>query len=173
MDSNINYSIIDPVLTKRSRKLEIATGMNVTAKYASTQYQITNYGLAGLCELHIDPHGYLEGAELTPGRSMLKKSGDMMATVMGWMEEEPVGGATAFIAPHKEVTLWPQEGSAAFWFNLDKKGFRDRRTKHGGCPVLGGSKWIVNKWIHYFDQMFKHPCTLDSTRTMEAFADIY
>ena len=25
------------------------------------QFQTTNYGLGGLCEKHMDPHGYIEG----------------------------------------------------------------------------------------------------------------
>jgi len=35
--------------------------MNVTSRYSSTLYQTTNYGLGGLCETHLDPHGYLDG----------------------------------------------------------------------------------------------------------------
>jgi hypothetical protein len=27
-------------------------------------FQTTNYGLGGLCEKHIDPHGYIEGNEI-------------------------------------------------------------------------------------------------------------
>ncbi len=27
-------------------------------------------------------------------------------------------------------------------------------------PVLVGSKWILNKWIHYFEQWKNYPCTL-------------
>jgi len=70
-----------------------------------------------LCETHIDPHGYLEGTYVPPTRRDLYRSGDMLATVMGWIgEEEPLGGATAFVADGKEVTIWPRRGSAAFWY---------------------------------------------------------
>ena len=148
MDSNHSYKVMDPVLFKLSKKLEIATQLNVTGKYGSTDYQITNYGLAGLCETHIDPHGYIEGTvDLPDSRQVLKKSGDMFGTVMGWIGDEPIGGATSFIYPPHEVTVWPTKGSAAFWFNLDRKGHRDPKTCHGGCPVLKGSKWILNKVI--------------------------
>ena len=50
-----------PQIHKLSHKIEIATRMNVTARYSSTLYQTTNYGLGGLCETHLDPHGYLDG----------------------------------------------------------------------------------------------------------------
>ena len=32
------------------------------------------------------------------------------------------------------------------WWNMDKNGGYDIMTKHGGCPVVIGSKWITNKW---------------------------
>jgi len=72
---------------------------------------------SGLCETHIDPHGYLEGeVELPPSRAELRRSGDMAMTIMGWIgDQTPVGGATAFVAEGKEVTVWPRRGSAAFW----------------------------------------------------------
>jgi prolyl 4-hydroxylase len=54
----------------------------------------------------------------------------------------------------------PKKGAAAFWYDLNAKGHRDLFTQHGGCPVLKGSKWILNKWIYYFDNWNKHPCDL-------------
>ena len=36
---------------------------------------------------------------------------------------------------------------------------------HGGCPVLVGSKWITNKWIHSHDQFLKYPCSLNPTNS--------
>ena len=35
-------------------------------------------------------------------------------------------------------------------------------TFHGGCPVLAGSKWITNKWIRQFSQVWNFPCSLKS-----------
>ena len=37
-------------------------------------------------------------------------------------------------------------------------GGYDTHVKHGGCPVMIGSKWITNKWIRVNAQMFKRPC---------------
>ncbi len=157
-DDNSN-TIKDQVLFDLSKKLEMVTLLNVTNKYSATAYQVTNYGLGGLCETHIDPHGYIEGtSDLPKSRESLKRSGDMFGTVMGWINDEPVGGATAFVYPNHEITVFPKKGSAAFWFNLDRKGHRDPRTNHGGCPVLKGSKWILNKWIFYFNQFLRFPC---------------
>jgi hypothetical protein len=39
------------------------------------RFQVTNYGLGGLCESHADPHGYLEGLDLPPERQHLVYTG--------------------------------------------------------------------------------------------------
>jgi len=52
--------------------------------------------------------------------------------------------------------IMPTRGSIAFWYNLDRKGYRDLRATHGGCPILKGSKWILNKWIYYYNQVNHH-----------------
>lgn len=97
----------------------------------------------------------------------------MIATVMAWIQDAPVGGATAFTYPQREITVWPTKGSAAFWFNMKRSGKRDIRTYHGGCPVLNGSKWILNKWIYYYDQVGKYPCGLHEEDTIKPFSGHY
>lgn len=70
-----------------------------------------------------------------------------------------MGGATVF--PEIAVHLRPVSRTAVFWYNLLPSEERDLRTQHAACPVLVGSKWVVNKWIRYKDQAFKRPCDLD------------
>ena len=70
------------------------------------------------------------------------------------------GGATAFLHRNVEKAVMPSRGSVAFWYNLDRKGFRDLRSLHGGCPIIKGSKWILNKWVYYFNQFRNFPCGL-------------
>jgi hypothetical protein len=55
------------------------------------------------------------------------------------MSDVEAGGATVF--PQINLSLWPQKGSAAFWFNLHPNGEGDDLTQHAACPVLTGSKW--------------------------------
>ncbi|TRY73565.1 hypothetical protein TCAL_06704 [Tigriopus californicus] len=173
IDHDTEYRVLLPIMYKLSKKIEMATRMNVTGKYSSTDYQTTNYGLGGLCEAHIDPHGYQEGLEIPPEREGLKLTGDMFATFMAWLNDVEAGGATAFLDPGHEIAVWPTKGSAAFWLDLTPIGFRDSRTLHAGCPILKGSKWILNKWIFSYDQFQNYPCGLNPRDPYEGFKGFY
>ncbi len=162
-----------PVMRGVARKMELATGMRVLSRFASTDFQVTNYGLGGLCETHIDPHGMLEGAYVDWEQRALVSSGDMMATFMAWLEDVRAGGETGFDHVGYSQTVTPTRGSAAFWIDLDRAGMREARSSHGGCPVAIGSKWILNKWIYYFDQFANFPCGLDSLDQFKPFTAAY
>ena len=174
-ENDTQSKLIFPHLHKLSKRLELATQLKINLKYASTEFQVTHYGLGGLCETHIDPYGYIEGAGLYdhPGVQLLKKSGDIFGTLMGYLSNVEQGGATAFSQPNKEVVLSPQKGSVAFWWSLDAKGHRLEETIHGGCPILKGSKWIFNKWVYYFDQWKRFPCGLDQKTVFKSPEGFY
>ena len=118
---------------------------------------------------HVDPFGYEEGVELSEEHHILSRKGDYIATFMGWFEETEAGGNTAFTFENFEGTVEPIKGSAAFWINLSSCHIRDRRSQHGGCPVLKGSKWIVNKWIFSWDQWKNWPCYLEPEQDILPF----
>ena len=142
-----------------SRKIELSSGFNVTTRYGASMFQTTNYGLSGMVEPHVDPWGY-ESEKIVPkDRVDLVLTGDYIATFMGWFQETDAEGGTAFCARNYEGVLKPKAGDAAFWISLSSSHSVDVRTVHGGCPVLKGSKWIMNKWIYSFDQWKKWPCT--------------
>jgi len=84
--------------------------------------------------------------------------GNRIATWLFYMSDVEAGGATVF--PVLDVALWPQKGSAAFWYNLIPNGEGNEKTRHAACPVLSGSKWVSNKWIHELGQEFRRPCAL-------------
>ena len=58
----------------------------------------------------------------------------------------------------------PTKGAIAIWYGLESNGYLQYDSSHGGCPILSGSKWILNKWIYYFDQWKNYPCKLSLHR---------
>jgi hypothetical protein len=129
--------------------------------------------LAGLCQTHIDPYGYIEGAIIPEENKMLTFTGDMVATMMAWLSNVPAGGGTAFDTIGHEMMVKPVQGSVAFWYGLDAKGHRLRESSHGGCPILMGSKWILNKWIYVFNQWQNYPCNLSTNAQLEPFKSYF
>ena len=71
--------------------------------FCSTPYQMTSYGLGGLCEHHNDPYGYNEGVPPTEDRRDLQYTGDIMGTVMGWLGDTLAGGQTTFFQGPDQV----------------------------------------------------------------------
>ena len=71
----------------------------------------------------------------------------------------PKGGYTAF--PRLGVAVAPVRGSAVFWHNMKRSGRSDMHMIHGGCPVLYGNKWVANKWIKEWANVFKRKCVKD------------
>lgn len=129
-------------------RVQDMTGLNVATAEA---LQVNNYGIGGHYEVHSD----FFGVDSLP-------LGDRIATVMFYVSFFPVflfllhlvrnfsfsqmsdvvrGGATVF--PLINVTIKPERGSAAFWYNIFKSGEDDYSTIHAGCPVLVGSKWGI------------------------------
>ena len=102
----------------------------------------------------------------------LVTTGDYIATFMGWLDIVSAGGGTLFSYPGYEDILKPTKGSAAFWINLFSCHRKDSRTLHGGCPVLRGSKWIVNKWIYSWDQWKMWPCQIMQGKELDHFPEI-
>ena len=97
----------------------------------------------------------------------------MIATFMGWFKEPEAGGGTAFISNEFEGVIEAKKGSAAFWINLSSCHIKDSRTLHGGCPVLKGSKWILNKWIFSWDQWKSWPCYLQPYTSIIPFSETW
>uniref|UniRef100_A0A2M4BK34 procollagen-proline 4-dioxygenase n=2 Tax=Anopheles marajoara TaxID=58244 RepID=A0A2M4BK34_9DIPT len=135
-----------------SRRTEDMTGLTM---WAAEELQVGNYGIGGHYLPHYDYATPEEGKE--PYANIGK--GNRIATVMYYLTDVEIGGATVF--PEIGVGVFPRKGSAVFWYNLHRNGTPDPRTLHGACPVMLGSKWVANKWIHERGQEFRHPCALD------------
>ena len=158
-----NYvKILHPILWKLNKKISLITQLTTDIHGSASSMQVTNYGLAGLCEGHVDPTGIMEH-DLKPiktQRPNLLVHGDIFATLMAWLSDTEAGGGTVFLNHGSERMVLPKKGAAAFWYSLLSDGLRDINTIHAGCPVLKGSKWIMNKWIHMYDNFKKFPCKM-------------
>uniref|UniRef100_A0A2M4A312 procollagen-proline 4-dioxygenase n=1 Tax=Anopheles triannulatus TaxID=58253 RepID=A0A2M4A312_9DIPT len=142
------YTNLKPVV----KRVEDMTGLT---KESYDHLQIGNYGVGGHYATHYDYDRPAEGQEAF---SSLGK-GNRIATVMYYLSDVGAGGATVF--PVIGVSVFPRKGSAVFWYNAHRNGTSDPRTLHGACPVMLGSKWVANQWIHERGQEFKYPCALD------------
>ena len=91
------------------------------------RYQVTNYGLGGLCEAHFDSQAFFEGINVEKEGSVNR--GDYIATIMAWLTSTPAGGGTSFFSSFSSVTVNPTKGSAAFWWDITHQNYRDRGEK--------------------------------------------
>uniref|UniRef100_A0A671QAQ5 procollagen-proline 4-dioxygenase n=1 Tax=Sinocyclocheilus anshuiensis TaxID=1608454 RepID=A0A671QAQ5_9TELE len=140
----------DPVIARVNQRIEDVTGLSVNT---AELLQVANYGVGGQYEPHYD---FSRKDEPDAFKSL--GTGNRVATFLNYMSDVEAGGATVF--PDFGAAFWPRKGTAVFWYNLFKSGEGDYRTRHAACPVLVGSKWVSNKWIHERGQEFRRPCGL-------------
>merc|ERR1739838_850816 len=137
---------------KVTARIEDYLDLMATSTRDSELYQVANYGIAGQYDVHIDQVMMSNDAS-----SRLQKrevfniyAGDRLATIMGYLSDVPLGGNTVF------PTI----------------GGYDWRVRHGGCPVMVGSKWITNKWIRANSQMWKRPCPKYTNKQLRKFRSV-
>jgi len=140
----------DELIDRVNARMSALTGLNLKT---AEDFQVQNYGLAGHYDPHFDFSRDLENSTL--GRL---GTGNRIATVLLYMTDVEAGGATVF--PYVGARVMPKKGDAVFWHNLLRSGDGDFRTRHAGCPVLKGWKWVSNKWIHEYGNEFRRPCSL-------------
>ncbi|KAG1693168.1 Prolyl 4-hydroxylase subunit alpha-2 [Nymphon striatum] len=145
------------IVSKVTKKLEFITGLKGSNVDLNAEaYQIATYPPGGRYVPHMDAfdNTMRKHPDDVNGTHIC---GDRIATAMIYLSEVAAGGNTVF--PLTGVSIKPQKGAAVIWWNLDRKGDSDIFTRHGGCPVLLGSKWIANKWFCYNPQLQKLPCS--------------
>ncbi|XP_043654748.1 prolyl 4-hydroxylase subunit alpha-1 [Drosophila teissieri] len=155
-----NYRISKSAWLKTHEDRVIGTVVQRTADMtgldmdSAEELQVVNYGIGGHYEPHFD-FARKEEERAFEGLNL----GNRIATVLFYMSDVEQGGATVFTSLH--TALFPRKGTAAFWMNLHRDGQGDVRTRHAACPVLTGTKWVSNKWIHERGQEFRRPCALE------------
>jgi len=78
-------------------------------------------------------------------REDLARSGQRIATMLIWMNDDYEGGETAFTAGDQRFRC--PRGSAILWANVTPNGRPDPLTRHSGLPPTYGEKWILSQWM--------------------------
>jgi prolyl 4-hydroxylase len=141
------------IVRKVNRRIEDAS--ELSHDYAELQ-QINNYGMGGQYEPHYD---MVTNHDTKIQGRQFSQDGNRIATLLLYLREPSAGGATIFV--DSGARLRSIKNAAAFWYNLLPNGEPDLITRHAGCPVLAGTKWVMNKWFHANDQIFTRPCDLE------------
>lgn len=103
--------------------------------------QILHYGKKGEYKPHFDFFDpAVKGCQKT-----LDQHGQRQVTVIMFLNDVIHGGETIF--PELNLKIKPKTGGAVIFKNTKPDGSLDRKTLHGGAPVLSGDKWIATKWI--------------------------
>ncbi|XP_077287103.1 prolyl 4-hydroxylase subunit alpha-1-like isoform X2 [Arctopsyche grandis] len=140
------------VIAKISRRVSDMTGLSMET---AEELQVVNYGIGG----HYEPHFDFARKEEKSAFGGDWGNGNRIATVLFYMSDVAQGGGTVF--PELGLSVKPKKGAGVFWFNLFPSGDGNYATRHAACPVLQGSKWVSNKWIHQKGQEFLTPCNLE------------
>mmetsp|Transcript_32497 Transcript_32497/g.93552 ORF Transcript_32497/g.93552 Transcript_32497/m.93552 type:complete len:433 (-) Transcript_32497:44-1342(-) len=130
-----------------SRRIELVTGLSLESA-EDVQIAVYNGETQGKYEPHMD-WGLTDPKDVRRDFDHKEAPGGRVATFLMFLNDVPSGGHTAFTSLGLHVK--PRAGSALFWFNLvpgKTGGLGDVLTRHGGCPVLRGLKYISTKWIH-------------------------
>ncbi|CAL8087983.1 unnamed protein product [Calicophoron daubneyi] len=141
---------MDEVTHRMNQRITALTGLNMET---AEDLQVSNYGIGGYYAPHFD-FGRKREKDIFE-----KRNGNRIATIIFYMTEPKLGGSTAF--NRLGAVVPPLRGSAGFWYNLMPSGEGDLRTRHVACPVLFGSKWVLNVWFHERGQEFIRPCELE------------
>lgn len=147
-------------LEKLNRRIEHLSGLHAdSSKGYSEGFMCGNYGIGGHYFIHPDYHNYRH-TDYHP-----YNTGNRLATILTVLQAPEAGGATVW--PNAGITVFPEKGSAIWWYNLRPSETPDHFTRHSACPVLLGQKWIGNKWVGYNAQWNGKKCVLDKNELFQ------
>eukprot|EP00927_Polykrikos_kofoidii_P037479 TRINITY_DN31636_c0_g2_i1.p1 TRINITY_DN31636_c0_g2~~TRINITY_DN31636_c0_g2_i1.p1 ORF type:complete len:881 (-),score=142.06 TRINITY_DN31636_c0_g2_i1:363-2864(-) len=134
----------DPLITGILARIKLVTGLSLVS---AEPFQVAHYmdKSKGKYEPHLD-----WGVSTKVSRDYDEIDGiyrgARMATFLIYLNDVASGGATAFVKLN--LSIVPERGSAVLWYNLHPSAEGDTLVRHGACPVEGGEKFIMTKWIH-------------------------
>jgi hypothetical protein len=75
----------------------------------------------------------------------LAEIGQRVATFLIYLNEEFDGGETEF--PLLDLKFKGKKGDAILFWNVDRSGVPDERTRHAGLAPTSGEKWLLSQWL--------------------------
>ena len=149
----------DPIVTRIEER--ISAFAMIPADHGEGM-QILRYRRGQLYEPHYD---------YFTDKKNLRWYGQRVATVLMYLSDVKAGGETVFpkhgawIEPDEmdvrgrsnsqsasqcargKLHVRPRRGDALLFHNVHLNGHEDPTSLHGGCAVLGGTKWTATKWM--------------------------
>lgn len=111
------------------------TGLNMEVE-GQEGFMVIQYGKDDQYTPHCD--GLCDGTKYKPG--------GRVATAILYCKVAEVGGGTTFT--QSDIFLKPSKGMVTFFSYKGLDGtMDDGLTRHSGCPVLEGEKWITTAWM--------------------------
>jgi len=128
----------NPHVQTAIRKIEEITRVP-SANYES--FQILQYELGQKYNMHHD----------MSERQCLLSSGPRILTFFLYLSDVEEGGETNF--PYINISVKPKKGKAVLWPSVldDNLERQDPRTNHAAAPVIRGTKYAANSWIHLYN----------------------
>eukprot|EP00903_Cladosiphon_okamuranus_P010152 g9613.t1 len=134
-DLNNEKSVTAPLYRRGYAFANHVTGYNLDMT-GQEGFSVIKYGSDDEYRPHCD--GDCTGAEF--------RQGGRVATMVIYCEQAKVGGGTTFSS--SDVFINGRKGQAAFFSYLGPDNRTDNgRTRHSGCPILEGTKWIATLWM--------------------------
>lgn len=103
--------------------------------------QVLHYHIGGEYRPHYD---YFPEDKLG-SKEFLELGGQRVVTLIMYLNDVEAGGETVF--PEINLRVNPKKGAALYFSYTNSLGQLDKKSLHGGAPVIKGEKWIATKWI--------------------------
>jgi len=126
----------DPVANAVMNRITEVTGV---PKANSEHFQILRYREGQFYRVH---HDYI-------GHQKVRNSGPRILTFFLYLSDVEEGGGTGFPSMNN-LTVVPKKGRALLWPSVlsDDPSERDGKTMHEAQPVIKGTKFAANAWLH-------------------------
>ena len=128
------------VTMKIARITERLTGIPISHQ---EMLQVAMYEAGGMFNEHYDACDHEDDEYCA---KMNNNSGQRRATLLIYLNDDFEGGETEFV--NMGIKVKPEKGKAILFWNTTNDESIIPMSKHKGCEVRSGEKWICTKWTH-------------------------